>query len=512
MHRPFPLETFQLEPLSHLTSSTSVTRCTAGRWHCGFATKEQTPTYRGFDSYFGYFGGFNDYLHAWSEQACPQRDATNHSISYNHSAADNSKCTHSSVHARHLKSTTDLWLNTHPAHGINGTGFEEAQFEERVLGIIAGHGAAVAPLYVYYAMHLVHSPLCVPEGYLEKFEFIRDADDNVNHDRQYVAAMVNYLDDVVGNVATALKNAGLWNNTLMVWSSDNGGAVEGTTGMKNSYPLRGGYTTNWEGGQKRGIVYQNHTKTRNCALRMMTMHFAGGVRADAFVNGGLLPDHVRGSRLAGAASYIHLCDWYATFCGLAGVNPRDVVAEERKLPAVDSLDMWPMLSGTNLTSPRTEILFTPLKGLRPTHGNDPYNLDIPSDMRDPMMIVGKWKLLLGQVDQCWWQGPRYPNGSNTWDVYATMVNCTDNSTGKVACLFDVIDDETEHHDVADENPEVVQRMVERMEEVQRGVFDPDRGAKDDVGACEAVEKSGGFWSPWRELAAADGGGEGAGGV
>ena len=91
-------------------------------------------------------------------------------------------------------------------------------------------------------MHLVHSPLCVPEGYIERFDFIRDADDNINHDRQCkpsrplslrslltrlkemcvradVAAMVNYLDDVVGNVATALKDAGLWDNTLMVWSS-----------------------------------------------------------------------------------------------------------------------------------------------------------------------------------------------------------------------------------------------------------------------------------------------------
>ena len=37
--------------------------------------------------------------------------------------------------------------------------------------------------------------------------------------RADVAAMVNYLDDVVGNVATALKDAGLWDDTLMVWSS-----------------------------------------------------------------------------------------------------------------------------------------------------------------------------------------------------------------------------------------------------------------------------------------------------
>jgi arylsulfatase A-like enzyme len=86
-------------------------------------------------------------------------------------------------------------------------------------------------------MHLVHSPLCVPAGYLEKFAFIADADDDKNHDRQFVAAMVNYLDDVVGNVAQALKDAGMWEKTLMVWSSDNGAAVELTTGMKNSYPL-----------------------------------------------------------------------------------------------------------------------------------------------------------------------------------------------------------------------------------------------------------------------------------
>ena len=110
-----------------------------------------------------------------------------------------------------------------------------------MIGIITGHDPSV-PLFLYYPMHLVHSPLCVPEGYIERFDFIRDADDNINHDRQCkpsrplslrslltrlkemcvradVAAMVNYLDDVVGNVATALKDAGLWENTLMVWSS-----------------------------------------------------------------------------------------------------------------------------------------------------------------------------------------------------------------------------------------------------------------------------------------------------
>jgi arylsulfatase B len=159
---------------------------------------------------------------------------------------------------------------------------------------------------------------------------------------------------------------------------------------------------------------------------------ATGVRADAFVNGGLLPAAVRGTKLAGAKSYVHLCDWYATFCGLAGVDPHDALAEKNRLPPVDSLDLWPMLSGRNLTSPRIEILFSPLKGLRPPHeipepdthmvSNIPKNPNIPADLRDPMIIIGEWKLLLGQVDQCWWQGPRYPNGSSTWNTHATYMN------------------------------------------------------------------------------------------
>jgi hypothetical protein len=111
---------------------------------------------KGFDSYFGYFDGYNDYLHSLSGTSCP--DSGN--VTYVHSKADATKCTGSSVVARHLTTTTDLWLNDHPAHGLNGTGYEEAMFAERVLGIIAGHDPSV-PLFLYYPMHLVHSPLCV---------------------------------------------------------------------------------------------------------------------------------------------------------------------------------------------------------------------------------------------------------------------------------------------------------------------------------------------------------------
>ena len=66
-----------------------------------------------------------------------------------------------------------------------------------------------------------------------------------------------------------------------------------------------------------------------------------------------------------------------------------------KLPPVDSLDLWPLLSGANLTSPRYEILFTPLKGLQPPPTPDMLdNFDRPAaDPRttpkcDPWAVTG----------------------------------------------------------------------------------------------------------------------------
>ena len=185
---------------------------------------------------------------------------------------------------------------------------------------------------------------------------------------------------------------------------------------------------------------------------------------------------MRGKKLEGEHSYVSICDWYSTFCGLAGVSIVDEPAQRAGLPPVDSLDLWPMLSGQNLTSPRKEILFTPLKGLQPpptpdmlddfdgpvAHwveqlsgeeqtppACDPWAVNGPrcdalnshgNDLLDPMMISGRYKLMLGVVDQCWWQGPQYPNGSVTWDTHATWVNCT--TASKKACLFDIIADPT----------------------------------------------------------------------
>jgi arylsulfatase I/J len=76
---------------------------------------------------------------------------------------------------------------------------------------------------------------------------------------------------------------------------------------------------------------------------------------NAFFSGGYLqkaaPSRI-GTKLDG---YTHVCDFYATFAHLAGVDPTDHRAAAAHLPPLDSLNLWPYISGANNTSPRTEI-------------------------------------------------------------------------------------------------------------------------------------------------------------
>ncbi len=67
---------------------------------------------------------------------------------------------------------------------------------------------------------------------------------------------------------------------------------------------------------------------------------------NAFASGGFIPETQK------VNGYMHIADWYSTFCALAGVDPTDESAAKAKLPPIDSLNMWPLISGENLTSPR----------------------------------------------------------------------------------------------------------------------------------------------------------------
>ena len=371
-----------------------------GKWDAGMATPDHTPKGRGFDSSVNYFYHANDY---YTEEA--------------------GSCNKQQI--------VDLWETDKPAYGLNGTGpdkYEEGLFKEQLLKIVKNHDVSTS-LFLYYAAHIVHKPYEVPAKYLDKFNFIDEPYRRVYH------AMVNYLDDVVGEVVSALKDKGLWDNLLFVTSSDNGGPVRSGFGG-NNYPLKGGKWTDWQ----------------------------GGVRVNAFVSGGYLPEQMRGKKTEG---YIHIADWYATFCALAGVDPTDERAAKANLPPIDSLNMWPLISGQNSTSPRT---------------------DIP--ISNTTLISGDYKILVGNVDQAGWTGPVYPNTTKPSGINATE-HC-----GETGCLYNIKEDPEERENLASKMPDVIKNLQKSLAKYSASRFEPDRG-KAWPGACStAVNKYGGYWGPF----------------
>ena len=372
-----------------------------GKWHAGGAKPDLLPTGRKFDSSFGYLNAANDY--------------------YNQT--DGGKCNGTQI--------VDLWDTDKPAKDKNGTGYEDALFKARLLQVVRDHDPST-PLFLYYAPHIVHGPLEVPDDYLQKFDFIND------DQRQRYHAMVNYLDDILGELVSLLKQRGIWDDLLFVMSSDNGGPLGGGA---NNYPLKGGKMTDWQ----------------------------GGVRVNAFVAGGYLPANMRGKKTEG---YIHLADWYSTFSFLAGVDPTDETAAKAKLPPVDSLNMWPLISGKNSTSPR---------------------VDIP--VSNMTLISSDYKILTGEVHQACWAGPQSPNITIP---ISKCISITENC-GESGCLYNIKEDPFEHVNLASKLPDKLKEMQGKLASYQATYFNPDRGTF-WPGACEyAMKHYGGFWGPYVDV-------------
>lgn len=326
----------------------------------------------------------------------------------------------------------DLWDTGAPAKKLNGTKYVEYLFQDRVLETIANHNMSSGPLYIQYDPHIAHCPLQVPSDWLAKFNYSNDEPlcssqtsyifpGSTQADyrcRNQYEAMVALLDSVIGNVTDAIKARGWWNESLMVLHSDNGGPVDLIESGSNNSPLRGGKYSDFE----------------------------GGIRAAAFASGGYLPSAVQGTI---QTEIIHIADWYATYCGLAGGSPSFCVADgpaaESGLPAIDSLDVWPLLSGINTTSPRIEI---------------------PVDVG--ALIQGRYKLLIHDVPfgTALWEGPTYPNASSSSLPLAkdVVLNC------KTGCLFDLLADPTEHDDIAAAHPGIVTAMAARITTLEAGFY------------------------------------------
>lgn len=105
------------------------------------------------------------------------------------------------------------------------------------------------PFFLYYADFLVHKPLEAKDHYLKHF---RDKTKSKNHKSPMAAAMTKSLDDSVGKLLAALDESGVRDNTLVIFTSDNGGLAYEEDGDKktntSNYPLRGRKGSEFDGG------------------------------------------------------------------------------------------------------------------------------------------------------------------------------------------------------------------------------------------------------------------------
>uniref|UniRef100_A0A1B6DH44 Sulfatase N-terminal domain-containing protein n=1 Tax=Clastoptera arizonana TaxID=38151 RepID=A0A1B6DH44_9HEMI len=319
------------EYLKELGYATSI----VGKWHLGSFKKEYTPTYRGFDSHLGFWTGHQDYN-------------------------DHTACESGFWGVDMRRGMNTAW----DLHGQYSTNI----FTKESVKIINEHNTS-KPLFLYIAHAAVHSgnpynPLPAPDDTAAKFNHIK------NYNRQRFAAMLTKLDESIGQVIESLNKRDMLKNSIVVFTTDNGGPAAGfNLNAASNWPLKGVKNTLWE----------------------------GGLRGVGVIWSPLLNQLSRVSQ-----QFIHISDWLPTLLAAVG-------GDLSYLTGIDGINQWQALS-QDLQSNRTEIL---------------HNID--DIFGSSALTVGDWKLVKGTNYNGEWDNWYGPSGRPDGHLDPYNVNLVINS-------------------------------------------------------------------------------------
>lgn len=236
-----------------------------GKWHLGLESPN-IPNERGFDHFHGFLGDMMD------SYTTHLRDGINY-----------------------------MRLNSET---IDPKGHATDIFTDWACRYVREQAATAKPFFLYIAYNAPHFPIEPPADYLEKVKKRLPA---LDVKRAMNVAFVEHLDDRIEKVLEALKEAGLEKNTIVVFTSDNGGSLHHA---QNNDPWRGGKQDHYDGG-----------------LRVPFM-----VRWPGRIQPGTRSDY-QGLNF----------DIFPTFLEIAGVTPS---------PELDAVSLLPVLNGETTSKPR----------------------------------------------------------------------------------------------------------------------------------------------------------------
>jgi len=98
------------------------------------------------------------------------------------------------------------------------------------------------PFFLYLAYNAPHFPIEPPADWLQR---VRQRAPDMDPKRAANVALVEHLDDGVGRVLAALKEAGLERDTIVVFTADNGGSLPHA---QSNHPWRDGKQSHYDGG------------------------------------------------------------------------------------------------------------------------------------------------------------------------------------------------------------------------------------------------------------------------
>jgi arylsulfatase A-like enzyme len=268
-----------------------------GKWHLGgwannintttlngttFTVKQESDAYlphnRGWDIHYGQYGGAIGY--------------------FTHRTNDPG-----------LNTAVDWWLNgvtQNETTDLQGHGGHSTDLlADKAVSLIQNRDPS-KPILLYLAFNAVHAGVTAPQDYITKYQNLGVTDTA----RRTLCAAVDCMDVAMGRVLGALDTAGIANNTIVVFMSDNGGNEP--TGSIND-PLRG-------------------TKNQDS-------YDGGNIHTPASIRWpGVLATNVISNQ------YLWVGDIFPTLCAATGVTPQNT-------KPFDGLNLWPALLSINSGNP-----------------------------------------------------------------------------------------------------------------------------------------------------------------